>query len=233
MTERHIPFISSYCDRWCERCAFTSRCSAFDVHVAIGMTGDIRDAIELAVGPPHPDGNEPERPVPAWLAEIDDAQMSAAEEEEFARQERARDERIAGTSIAQVAQALGMVAYRWLNARHADIAVGGDPLVKEALDIAQHDACFVPAKLHRALDGLDRFRQEGDDDPVQNDWNGSAKVALISIERSEAAWRTLASASGDDTPREIADALATLRGDVERMFPDVWRFIRPGFDEPA
>jgi len=29
-----------------------------------------------------------------------------------------------------------------------------------------------------------------DDDPVQNDWNGSAKVALISIERSASAWES-------------------------------------------
>ena len=35
-------------------------------------------------------------------------------------------------------------------------------------------------------------RTEDDQHPVQNDWNGSAKVALISIKRSEAAWRIIA-----------------------------------------
>jgi hypothetical protein len=32
-----IDFISEYCDRWCERCAFTSRCSAYAVQIATAM----------------------------------------------------------------------------------------------------------------------------------------------------------------------------------------------------
>ena len=39
-----IEFISEYCDRWCERCAFTSRCSAYAVKTALGMCGDLREA---------------------------------------------------------------------------------------------------------------------------------------------------------------------------------------------
>lgn len=38
-----IDFISEYCDRWCERCAFTGRCSAYAVKVALEMCeGDFR-----------------------------------------------------------------------------------------------------------------------------------------------------------------------------------------------
>jgi hypothetical protein len=47
-----FDFISAYCDRWCERCVFTDRCSAFACHAAIEMCGDIADGIELAVGKP-------------------------------------------------------------------------------------------------------------------------------------------------------------------------------------
>src|SRR6476660_6512605 len=35
-----IDFISSYCDRWCERCAYTSRCSTYACQVAVAMCGD-------------------------------------------------------------------------------------------------------------------------------------------------------------------------------------------------
>ena len=35
MNVDRIDFISSYCDRRCERCAFTSRCSLFAVQKAI------------------------------------------------------------------------------------------------------------------------------------------------------------------------------------------------------
>jgi hypothetical protein len=50
-----IDFISSYCDGWCERCAFTMRCSVYSVRVATDMCdGDVKAAIELAVGAPPP-----------------------------------------------------------------------------------------------------------------------------------------------------------------------------------
>src|SRR5206468_3255294 len=33
-----IDFIAAYCDRWCERCAYTMRCSAYACRVAIAVT---------------------------------------------------------------------------------------------------------------------------------------------------------------------------------------------------
>lgn len=43
-----IDFISAYCDRWCERCAFTLRCSTYAVEVATAMCdGDVRAGPEL------------------------------------------------------------------------------------------------------------------------------------------------------------------------------------------
>jgi hypothetical protein len=91
------------------------------------------------------------------------------------------------------------------------------------------------AKLNRALDGRDRHRH-GDEDEwhqIQNDWNGSAKVALISLERSEASWRVIANATGTETPAILADRLHDLRNQVEEEFPHAGLFVRPGFDEPA
>ena len=55
-----IDFISSYCDRWCERCAFRDRCSAFACEVAIGMCGDAAEGLELAIGAPHPVHEKPD-----------------------------------------------------------------------------------------------------------------------------------------------------------------------------
>src|SRR5215213_6008299 len=51
----YIDFISSYCDSWCERCAFTGRCSHYAIKVATAMCdGDVAVALELAVGTPPP-----------------------------------------------------------------------------------------------------------------------------------------------------------------------------------
>jgi hypothetical protein len=73
--------------------------------------------------------------------------------------------------------------------------------------------------------------EEWDEDPVQNDWNGSAKVALISIVRGIDAWNTIARFTGDPDAAHIAKQLHGLRPEVEEEFPNAWRFVRPGFDQ--
>jgi hypothetical protein len=51
---------------------------------------------------------------------------------------------------------------------------------------------------------------------------GSAKVALISVERSEIAWRTIAAASSDPVATILADQLAAMRELLAyRRFKDV------------
>ena len=102
----------------------------------------------------------------------------------------------------------------------------------EALNVAAWDCFFIPVKLHRALHGRDSYQRGNapDDDPVQNDWNGTAKVALISIVRSIQAWDVLTGVSNDPDARQVADALRQLQREVEQSFPDAWQFVRPGFD---
>ena len=87
----------------------------------------------------------------------------------------------------------------------------------------------------RALDGLDEYRGGTSfrEHRVQNDWNGSAKVALISIRRSIDAWEGLADQLADDEAGVIATELRELEREVLKAFPDVWKFRRPGFDDPA
>jgi hypothetical protein len=133
-----------------------------------------------------------------------------------------------------VAYAVGMLAWKWLKEANEPLSGTVDPVLAEAVEIVQHDSLFITVKLHRALHGRDEhdLENDGDDHPIQNDWNGSAKVALICLERSEAAWRTIAHATTDETPRAIAEQLHDLRNQVNEAFPDAWSFIRPGFDEP-
>src|SRR5437868_3669578 len=78
---------------------------------------------------------------------------------------------------------------------------------------------FVGAKLHRALVGRDRHRGDGGDDPVQNDWNGSAKIALLSLERAETAWRAIVQATADPVAVMLADGVRDLRRLVQDEFP--------------
>lgn len=241
MGSDRIDFISSYCDRWCERCAYTSRCSAYACEVATAMCGDFAQGLELAVGTPHPAGGEPPlriRKGPALAAEFLNLEMPSAQEEAAARQrEKARRARLADGPLTTMARAYVMRSHEWLAERqvhHGALHAVADPVLAEALEVVAHDAAFVSAKIHRALNGRDRHREPEslDDDPVQNDWNGSAKVALILLERSELAWRVIGQATADAAAATLEDAVAALRRLALAEFPRALSFIRPGFDEP-
>ncbi len=65
----------------------------------------------------------------------------------------------------------------------------------------------------------------------QQDADGSAKVAIIGIERSTTAWATLLCRFPDH--EDIIFAFGTLRRllrQVEAAFPRARAFLRPGFD---
>lgn len=84
--------------------------------------------------------------------------------------------------------------------------------MREALEVAPWDAAFISAKLNRALLGRDHYQSGDNDDdhPVQNDWNGSATLALVFIVRSEPAWRLIACVTGESTPARSRMGSSTL-----------------------
>jgi hypothetical protein len=234
MSTDYIPFISAYCDRWCERCAFTSRCAAYQVECAIAMCGNPRDGLELALGDPAPEPDQEPLQQGSWLPTIEEGDISPAERAEYGRRKRARDAQVEATPVLVAAKDYVKLAHDWVDAQHATLRRNADAVLGEALDVVVHDLFFIAVKLYRALNGRCACEQDGDgeDHAVQNDWNGSAKVALISIERSAAAWRVIAeSTSAPETARSLADVLACMQVEVEREFPNARRFVRPGFDE--
>lgn len=223
MSGSKIDFISSYCDRWCERCGFTNRCAVYECTIAIEMCEDVRDGIELAIG--------------SHAAEALSAQAPSERElEEYRRAKQKQDARIAALPLSRMADVYRSRAVDWVNAHREALDAHPDLIVRDAFAVVSWDTFFIGAKIHRALHGRDR-RQHGedlgDDDPVQNDWNGSAKVALISIARSADAWRALGSATGDAAASALGDALDHLRRTLADAFPDAMAFMRPGFDDPA
>jgi hypothetical protein len=120
----------------------------------------------------------------------------------------------------------------------ADRGDDGDALVaealrvKHALQIIERDRWLIRAKLSRAVGRSGTTAAARLTVAAHPDRNGSVKVALISIDRSEAAWRVLADwMDGSATALVLADVLAQLRARVELEFPAARRFVRPGFDE--
>jgi len=194
MPRPYIDFISAYCDRWCERCAFTARCSNFAVSSALAKcNGNFEAAIELAIGPPRVPGGQPQQPLHERMAEaLEGFEPTEKELEEVGREMDARRARIEKLAVAEASHDYAIAAHRWLR-QHRDACGASDAGVREALAVVAWDQVLIHVKIMRALDGRDECPDgDRDEDPMQSDWNGSAKVAAISIARSERAWRVIA-----------------------------------------
>ena len=102
--------------------------------------------------------------------------------------------------------------------------------LEDAREVIQWYQYQIAVKTMRALSGR-LVEHETADFPSDSD--GSAKVALIGIDRSIAAWRLVQLALPE---REISIVplilqLERLRQKTENVFPEARDFVRPGFDE--
>lgn len=115
----------------------------------------------------------------------------------------------------------------------------------DAVAVVQWYHMFIGVKLARAVgweeDALE-FPVEEDEDPewraghdeaVRTDSLGSAKVALIGIDRSLVALTRLREHFPDEADAiiDLLLQLDRLRRHTEVAFPDARRFVRPGFDD--
>ncbi len=123
--------------------------------------------------------------------------------------------------------------------------------IGDAIEVIRWYQFFAAAKVYRALMGLDDKIIEGtsavddaikdkelDEDELQfggggNDSDGSAKIALIAVDRSSSAWRLMQSSLPEkaDSINPMLLELERLRRTTEQVFPYARDFIRPGFDE--
>jgi hypothetical protein len=219
-----IVGIFNYCDRWCETCAFTSRCRLFaDVaEVEAKLDPNLK---EVTDAPPLPEEIPP--PPPQWMKELIQELNDATNDPTLDKNEEPRRPPPGHLLIEARADDYFTRAHAWLRALAFPLNDVTDPRA-----VINWFHLQIVVKVHRAIRGL------AEDDSIDRDWpadhDGSAKVALLGIERSHAAWldaieRGLVTRS--DAEPFIAD-LVWLGDALERVFPNARAFVRPGFDEP-
>lgn len=257
----HIPGIYNYCDRWCERCPMTSRCLLFaqenaekkDAAASDARNGDFWRAFakNLAVT-----GRMIRRD--AKRLGIDLSAIDPKVEREIDRR-KARRKRAKTHDVPQAAMGYIDAVNAWFEAHRADFGEKGRDLsaaieadipgrnpmaefnaIEDAADIIRWYQHQIYVKLARAL-SHDEDGEDWDEDPddpddcefAEHDANGSAKVALIGIDRSIAAWARLREHFADeqDAILDILVTLDRLRNRVETLLPEARQFKRPGFDE--
>ena len=103
--------------------------------------------------------------------------------------------------------------------------------INDAVEVIRWYQFQIHVKLRRAIESSadERFG----DDEFPKDSDGSAKVALIGMDRSLSAWKILLSYFPGETDVifGLVSSLESLRKRTESQFPEARAFIRPGFDE--
>lgn len=243
---RMIPGVYVYCDRWCERCHVATRCSVHAIAEA-GKGEEGRDARSAAFWEPLHEMFAVTREMVCEKARelgVDlDRRDEAEVEVEEARRDRVADER----PLSQVARHYMEIVQAWFegwDALSAEKAAQLELAARLALPSANPEAevldlddlvevirwyyMFIPAKVVRAV------RQE-DVEEGPSDADGSAKVALVAIDRSMAAWCRVRRHFPEqaDAMLDFLVVLERLRRGVEHAFPNARAFVRLGLDEPA
>lgn len=247
-----ISGIYNYCDRWCERCPLTARCLVFKTEQARKKDSgrarpdlengefwdDLGDSLAVAMHMVTRDAEE-------LGIDLSEEALAAVEVDERQRRKLATRQ---GSALHRAATAYWKAARALLerlepelketeNALNTKLRLGaGRPEaeaaeIRDALEVVHWYLFFIDVKLQRAVSSrVDEHHDEPDGQP--SDADGSAKVALIALDRSIAAWARLRGhLTGEgDAILDLLVQLERLRRAAEREFPRARAFQRPGFD---
>jgi hypothetical protein len=233
---RMIRGIYNYCHRWCERCPFTDRCMVFRENQRFETEHPASAPFERV----HASFQQTIELLKAWCARegIDFAQIEREAKSDAAlTDQRLSDEAIDSEPLSKLAKAYFAGTWEVVRAiERTPHFIGWDARVQGAIETIRWYAAFIGAKVDRTLYGSrESVRDRLEEDAIQNDWNGSAKVARIAIEESRQAWLIVLEAgqAPPDSPlRQMLDLLEQLDRGVAERFPEAMLFVRPGFDEP-
>ncbi len=239
-----IPGIYNYCDRWCERCAFTRRCLNFAMQEEELGKGSSEQSFQSMVG----HVLESFRITRELLD--DTAREHGVNPDELVDQELIDESKAREEPISQNARAYSTMVKQWFESNvrlfeeqaekvrnNLVLGMGDQEIITadifDAIEVIQWHHHQIWVKLIRALHGKEDEESEVEGmDEFQKDSDGSAKVALIGIDRSVRAWSTLGKHLGNQTSiAGIRNHLGRLRDSVEVHFPRARLFVRPGFDQ--
>lgn len=239
---KYIPGIYNYCDRWCERCPFTSRCLNCDLDERGGL--EELDEDNEAFWDTVMESLETAFELIRDMAE--DAGVDLDDIEPVEAQDDGAVIHILGSMSRHYADQVTAWMQRnespLLNMAEDQAPAAGPRLVypeplktpvplKEIVDVINWYQYQIHVKIKRALSS----RQNEDKwslDELPKDSDGSAKVALIGIDRSIGAWGAMTHYFPEDKQVLcMIESLRRLRAITEKEFPDARAFKRPGFDD--
>jgi hypothetical protein len=252
VNKKFIPGIYNYCDRWCERCTLASRCQQYEGNIAASLDDsdvanekfwtdlgkEMAKAVLLLKKSAKKLGidldNIPKEESDALMAQHAFIKKQAHDHSlqklsmQYIKTVRPffKDEwsnaLVNTTQMLQTTTALGIS-----NAEHSATTIA---TISDCQQIIQWYMFFINAKLQRALQGM---MYDDEDDGYPKDSDGSAKIAVIGIERSIAAWVQLYNQlpAIEDTALTALSLLQQMQQMATATFPNAMAFKRPGFDD--
>jgi hypothetical protein len=246
----HIPLIHNYCDRWCERCTLSSHCAIYEENMRNKdlspedfvkiLSKNFKKAIKTLREAAKKHGID--------IDQLPDYEAPQPNEE--------REQRV--KALLKKTTSYYIKVNQWFKAKQDFFKEEENSLIariemeipideaailqlNDAIEVIRWYQHFINVKTYRAIHENTLLSSEDNEeettlshsDPLQSDENGSAKVALIAIERSIIAWESVRSYFPDFTD-EILDIfllLNEIRRELLVWQPHAYEFVRPGFDE--
>ncbi len=261
-----IAGIYNYCDRWCERCAFTTRCRSFAMEMKSLDQSEEEEEVPIQGTKEHDIRskefwddlgammNQTLEYLRSVSAESDTESVAMNDQqwEDLKKRDEEIEEQARQHPVAVAAWKYSDLTERWMaqnseivNQKYSELdtrikldagkkrAATEADLIRDAHEIIRWYEPQIWVKLMRALTGKMSEEKETSEIPGPKDSDGSAKVSLISIDRSLAAWGQLQFIFPEQTNDFITILLQLdrLRRQVEAEFPDARLFKRAGFDD--
>ena len=248
-----ISGIYNYCDRWCERCHMTARCFLYatspkldedpnaseeevwektfqHVHDSLQLTMELiqKYADENGIDLNAPgEGPDPMIKHEQLLGKAKDSPLGVLSNQYLHMSKKWMDESNEILSKKQnelVETELMALPDREPMQEALDI--------KDALEIIGWYTFQIHVKLMRAMTSFEEDVEEEIEESWPKDSDGSAKVALIGIDRSIGAWGIVLSNLPDQEERilPILAVLERLQRMTEQQFPNARAFFREGLD---
>jgi hypothetical protein len=241
-----ISGIYNYCDRWCERCPLTARCLVYATENELTDNNDTpnNDVCNAAFWQALSETLADVRQlIPEWANQTLQNLDASPQQTTVPRRSRHVDNH----PLTKAGKQYANTASDWFREldHNSEMTLTSDKRLtqvernnpqpfEDARQVIQWYQYQIAVKTMRALSG--RKEEIEDPDPETADFpkdsDGSAKVALIGIDRSIAAWRLMQLALSDraESIVPLILQLETLRINLEESFPEARAFIRPGFD---
>lgn len=235
----YIAGIYNYCDRWCEKCTFTSHCLLFTneskiVTQEILKPGDSLDIEKIF------NMNFNESP-----DELEDELLESLSDEN-SNEDKEDNSEINKYPLSKLADDFFLNSHsliKKMDERYNFYALAGkrkvDSIFNSFFEEFETFVWFYPliaAKIKRAVSSKLEILKDDDEDMIsirEYDMNGSAKISVIALEKTIKTLNKLFDKM-PDFKNDISDLLVTageLLNLTEEEFPGFNSFVRPGFDE--